>query len=279
MGHSRGGEGVVWQVIVDRERPDPYGIDAVLPLAPVDFTRATVNDVPLAVMLPYCDGDVFDLQGVHFFDDARYLVAGDPLAEARDHGVRRQPQLLQHGLDPVLRLPGRLRRRRSDAAKAGSRPVAAASRRAAAYIVTYFRRYLGEDTSVDPVWTGEPSPRTGSPRRGPLVSYLAPDTWRSRLDVDRFTDRIARSPATISAGARDPDGRLDLRLVRGHVREPVHHRPRLVRRHPSARALPRGAGVVGRTGLRAVPTPRGHARRPAVRRAAVPARRSTPTTT
>ena len=77
MGHSRGGEGAVWQVIVDRERPDPFGIDAVLPLAPVDFTRATVNDVPLAVMLPYCDGDVSDLQGVHFFDDARYRVPGD----------------------------------------------------------------------------------------------------------------------------------------------------------------------------------------------------------
>ena len=77
MGHSRGGEGVVWHVIVDRERADPYGIDAVMPLAPVDFTRETVNRVPLAVVLPYCDGDVFDLQGVHFFDDARYRVAGD----------------------------------------------------------------------------------------------------------------------------------------------------------------------------------------------------------
>ena len=56
----------------------PYGIDAVLPLAPVDFTRATVNRVPLEVMLPYCDGDVSDLQGMHFFDDARYKVIGDP---------------------------------------------------------------------------------------------------------------------------------------------------------------------------------------------------------
>ena len=28
-------------------------------------------------MLPYCDGDVSDLQGVHFYDDARYNVAGD----------------------------------------------------------------------------------------------------------------------------------------------------------------------------------------------------------
>ncbi len=77
MGHSRGGEGVVWNVIVDRERPTPYGIDAVLALAPVDFTRVTINDVAFDVMLPYCDGDVSDLQGIHFFDDSRYVVADD----------------------------------------------------------------------------------------------------------------------------------------------------------------------------------------------------------
>ena len=34
----------------------------------------------------------------------------------------------------------------------------------------------------------EPRRRTGSPRARTAVSYLAPDTWRSRQDVDRFTD-------------------------------------------------------------------------------------------
>ena len=111
MGHSRGGEGVVWHVIVDRRRADPYGIDAVLPLAPVDFTRKTMNRVPLAVVLPYCDGDVSDLQGVHMFDDARYRVEGDLSAEAHADAPRGQPQLLQHGVDPVTGLPGSLRRR------------------------------------------------------------------------------------------------------------------------------------------------------------------------
>ena len=56
----------------------PYGIDAVLALAPVDFTRTTINNVTFATMLPTCDGDVSDLQGVHFFDDSRYNVPGDP---------------------------------------------------------------------------------------------------------------------------------------------------------------------------------------------------------
>jgi hypothetical protein len=72
MGHSRGGEGAVYAPIVDAERPSPYGIDAVLALAPVDFTRATIPNIPFDVMLPYCDGDVSDLEGVHFFDDSRY---------------------------------------------------------------------------------------------------------------------------------------------------------------------------------------------------------------
>ena len=118
MGHSRGGEGVVWHVIVDRERDDPYGIDAVMPLAPVDFTRDTVNRVPLAVVLPYCDGDVFDLQGVHFFDDARYRVAGDPTPKHTLTRLRGEPQLLQHRVDDGV--PGRLRRRTSADARASS---------------------------------------------------------------------------------------------------------------------------------------------------------------
>jgi predicted dienelactone hydrolase len=72
MGHSRGGEGVVEAALLNGERAHPYGIRAVLPLAPVDFGRASLPDVPMAVILPYCDGDVSNQQGQHFFDDTRY---------------------------------------------------------------------------------------------------------------------------------------------------------------------------------------------------------------
>ena len=82
MGHSRGGEGAVRLVLFDRKHHDPYGIDAVLPLAPVDFDRKTVNGIPMAVVLPYCDGDVSDLEGMHYFDDARYRKPGDPAPKA-----------------------------------------------------------------------------------------------------------------------------------------------------------------------------------------------------
>jgi hypothetical protein len=185
MGHSRGGEGVVWNVIVDRERPSPYGIDAVLPLAPVDFTRVTVNDVPLAVMLPYCDGDVYDLQGIHFFDDARYLEPGDQSAKhtvtvfGANHNFFNTVWSPSGGYpgafdDTWFRCEGKLTERQQR--KVGS-----------TYIVRFFRRYVGNDLSLDPMWTGAETPAGIAPART-LVSYLAPDAVDRRMDVDRFTD-------------------------------------------------------------------------------------------
>lgn len=79
MGHSRGGEGVVEAALLNAERQHPYGIRGVLPLAPVDFGRPTLPDVPMAVLLPYCDGDVSNQQGQHFYDDTRYSLRDDVL--------------------------------------------------------------------------------------------------------------------------------------------------------------------------------------------------------
>jgi hypothetical protein len=77
MGHSRGGEGVVKAALLNAGLKHPYGIKAVLPLAPIDFGRETLPDVPMAVILPYCDGDVSNQQGQHFFDDTRYADPRD----------------------------------------------------------------------------------------------------------------------------------------------------------------------------------------------------------
>jgi hypothetical protein len=79
MGHSRGGDGAVRAALLNAELPDPFGIEAVLPLAPTDFGRMTLPDVPMAVVLPYCDGDVSNQQGQHFFDDSRLAFDDDVL--------------------------------------------------------------------------------------------------------------------------------------------------------------------------------------------------------
>lgn len=81
MGHSRGGEGVVYNALHNRSLGSPYGINAVLTLAPVDFNRQVLGHTPLLNIAPYCDGDVSDLQGVHFFDDVRYNDLSDTTAK------------------------------------------------------------------------------------------------------------------------------------------------------------------------------------------------------
>jgi type IX secretion system substrate protein/PKD domain-containing protein len=84
MGHSRGGEGAIYNALYNRSLGSPYGIKAVLTLAPVDFYRHILNGVPLMNIAPYCDGDVNDLEGVHFYDDSRY---SDPTDSSPKHNV------------------------------------------------------------------------------------------------------------------------------------------------------------------------------------------------
>ncbi|MYS18987.1 hypothetical protein GA0115240_10266 [Streptomyces sp. DvalAA-14] len=71
MGHSRGGEGVVTAGTLNEALPHPWNLTSVFALAPIDFTRATLPDVVTTTLLPYCDGDVSDQQGQHFYADAR----------------------------------------------------------------------------------------------------------------------------------------------------------------------------------------------------------------
>lgn len=185
MGHSRGGEGVVWNKVVDEERASPYGIDAVLALAPVDFTATTINDVPFTVMLPYCDGDVYDLQGIHFYDDSRYLVPGDATPKHTVTVFGANHNFFNTVWTPHRGYPGGF----DDGKWSGcnDRLNAAEERHAGkAYIVGFFRRYLANDTSIDPMWTGESTPENLVAQT--LVSYLAPDLPGRRLDIDRFTD-------------------------------------------------------------------------------------------
>ncbi|MGW4938984.1 hypothetical protein ACWEQH_39380 [Streptomyces sp. NPDC004166] len=71
MGHSRGGEGVVTAATLNEGLPHPWAIKSVFALAPIDFTRVTLPDVITTTLLPYCDGDVSDQQGQHFYADSR----------------------------------------------------------------------------------------------------------------------------------------------------------------------------------------------------------------
>ena len=79
MGHSRGGEGAATAVSLNAGLTHPWAIKSVFELAPIDFTRDTVPDIPEATLLPYCDGDVSDQQGEHFYADSKSAFADNVL--------------------------------------------------------------------------------------------------------------------------------------------------------------------------------------------------------
>ena len=76
VGHSRGGEGVN-RATIQIPLSAPYRIVGQVLLAPTDFGTQTAPYVPTVTVLPYCDGDVFDLQGQRFTDSARDLADDD----------------------------------------------------------------------------------------------------------------------------------------------------------------------------------------------------------
>lgn len=200
MGHSRGGEGAVRAFQMNAAAGSPFGIRAVFPLAPVDFGRPVINNVPLAVLLPYCDGDVRDLQGVHYYDDARYNVAGDTAAKytilvmGANHNFYNTnwtPGAIPGGFDDWLdaedQLPGGV-----DSAcnptTPGNQRLSATQQRATgiAYMSAFFRVYLRGETAFAPILQGDAPPPSSAQTSAIKMSYHAPGTAAARRDINRY---------------------------------------------------------------------------------------------
>jgi hypothetical protein len=76
VGHSRGGEGANRAALTTRLGASFRIVGQVL-LGPTDFGRQSAPYVHTVTVLPYCDGDVSDLQGQIFTDTARDVAPGD----------------------------------------------------------------------------------------------------------------------------------------------------------------------------------------------------------
>ena len=76
VGHSRGGEGIE-RAAVDATPAEGYTIVGLVPIGPTSFGRQVGAGIATAVILPYCDGDVSDLQGQAYIDDSRDLTKGN----------------------------------------------------------------------------------------------------------------------------------------------------------------------------------------------------------
>ena len=211
MGHSRGGEGVVRHYVLNNSLGAPYGIKAVFPLAPVDFNRFVVNNAALNVLLPYCDGDVSDLQGVHFYDDARYNVPGDLAPKHYVLVMGANHNFYNTIWTPSSNVPGAtndwlafVAGGRSDphcGTLRGNQRLTESQQRGTglAYMSAFFRAYVGGENQFIPILTGDAPPPPSAQTSNLFVSYHAPDDPTLRLDVNRLLDHTNLTINTLGA--------------------------------------------------------------------------------
>ncbi|MFC9687763.1 hypothetical protein ACFTSF_04435 [Kribbella sp. NPDC056951] len=216
MGHSRGGEGVARAVQLNAELGEPFGIRAVLLLAPGGFLRPNLPGVALSVILPYCDGDVSDLSGQRYYDDTRYSMTRDPAA--------RSTVLLMganHNFFNTEWTPGRSVADSEDdwtaddkaepCGKKSKQRLTAVEQEAAgrAYMAGFFRLELGRETALLPLLDGS-NARAHSAGRA-VVSVMAQSPRRydvARLDgASGVLTGSARTRVCASDCVRNPYGR------------------------------------------------------------------------
>jgi hypothetical protein len=194
MGHSRGGEGVNLFAEYNASRPataaaaaartDPetpgraepvpdfgprYPLRAVFSLAPVDGQGGrypVIKGTNYAVLLPYCDGDVFDLEGAPVFERSKngladsgqmavqYLINGANHDYFNTDWTDDDANLFGFG-DPncnVKQGPGRL-------SAADERQVGLT------LIPAFLRDYVGGEHQFDPIVDGQALPPQACPTR------------------------------------------------------------------------------------------------------------------
>jgi hypothetical protein len=254
MGHSRGGEGVVRHYVLNNDLGVPYGIKAVFPLAPVDFNRFVVNNAALNVLLPYCDGDVSDLQGVHFYDDARYNVSGDPAPKHYELVMGANHNFYNTIWTPSSPFPGAANDwlafvpgGHSDSqcgSVPGNQRLTEAQQRGTglAYMSAFFRAYVGGESQFIPILTGDAPPPASAQTNNLFVSYHAPANLR--LDVNRLLNDTNLTLNNLG-GAATQTGLTPYELCGGNAPQPqrcLPDQPNARQPHttPSARSPLRG---------------------------------------
>lgn len=212
MGHSRGGEGVVQAALLNRTRAKPYGIAAVLALAPVDFQRLVLPDTALNVLLPYCDGDVVDLQGAHYVEDARYAAPRDPAQRSALLVMGANHNFFNTEWTPGLAVaedsasddwPGGGPDDAVCGAAAPSRLTAAEQRAVgAAYVAGFFRLHLAREDAFLPLFDGSGA-EPASVGRAVVETTLAQQPQRARRDLAPLAGTLDHA-STVGALTAEP---------------------------------------------------------------------------
>jgi len=205
MGHSRGGEGVIWHYNRNLALGSPYGIRAVLPVQPTATSGAVANNVPVGVMLGYCDGDVYTLDGRSYLDDSRYNVSPDNapkytfLALGANHNYFNRywtPDQYQFATnDDGSRWGGFC-----DPSVPGNGRLTSAQQRGfgLAYMAAFFRRYLFDANEFDGILRGDAPPPPSAQTTAVYNAYFPGSS--DRKDVNRLTAVSELTTNTIAGG-------------------------------------------------------------------------------
>jgi len=236
MGHSAGGEGVARHFLHNQSLGSPYGVKAVFPVVPGNNLRLLLNNVPLGLLLSYCDGIATSLPGVHYFDDARYSVANDPAAKhmivvmGANHNyynsVWTPPSTLAPAVDDwsAFITGGSLDPHCGGVA--GNKRLTGAQQQAAGlvYVAGFFRLYLGGETGFLPLFQGDVPPPPSAMTSDTRTSYHAPDDPALRRDVNQLLDATDLTTNTLG-GAAAQSGFTPYDLCGGESPEPQHCAP------------------------------------------------------
>jgi hypothetical protein len=204
MGHSRGGEGVARAALLNAQLGGKYGIRAVLPLAPVDFSRPTVPGVAMSVLLPYCDGDVLDLQGQKLYDDSRYAVTPDQarrstlLVLGTNHNFFNREWTPGQAVAPSFDDAYDDGTAQSPCSAKGGLRLTAVQQQAVgrAYIAGFFRLEMGREQALLPLFDGS-NTRAASVGKA-IVRVVSQAPGAQRRDVNRLDQAL---PAGAVSGA------------------------------------------------------------------------------
>ncbi|HLG13076.1 MAG TPA: hypothetical protein VJH03_00940 [Blastocatellia bacterium] len=226
MGHSRGGEGAVRHFQLNQSLGSPYGIRAVFALAPIDFNREIINNVPLAVLLPYCDGDVSDLEGARYYDDARYNVPGDPTNKHTILVLGANHNFFNSIWTPALFLPAGddwptlLGDPHCNVLSVDHRLTHTQQRATGlVYIAAFLRVYVGGQGQFLPLLTAGASPPASALTTQIFPAFHPADLPVERRDVNRLLDATNLTTSTIG-GAVTQSGLTPFSLCGGPAPQP-----------------------------------------------------------
>ncbi|HET6399004.1 MAG TPA: hypothetical protein VFH47_05570 [Candidatus Thermoplasmatota archaeon] len=207
MGHSRGGEGVARGVTLHAEAGAPHGIKAVFALAPTDFARWPIPGVAFATILPYCDGDVYNLQGAWLYDDARAAGNEHPLYQVVARGANHNwYNTVWTGDDWGFRQDPWCN---VGVGESGRDSTQSQQAHGLAVMASFLRMHVGDEDGFAPFWTGEvPFPPAVCPDHGSCVGRLLVSRHAAaghRLDLagDGFAATRSDSVAASGCSGRD----------------------------------------------------------------------------